>query len=70
MLLDLYVLNFYILLGMAEKYSNKIELINKLKKIKGYNRIHFCKKNKICSILVNLFGLHVSSKIMYKYILR
>ena len=70
MLLDLYSSYYYILLGMASKYENKRLFINKLKKIYKYKDIYFCKKNKHCHLLVTFFGYNISSKLIYKYLMR
>lgn len=59
---------WYILLGMAVIYENKQELFEKLKKINGYRKINFSRKNKICNALVTFMGMNVSSKIIYKYL--
>lgn len=68
LILSSYADYWYILLGMTLLYQNKKELQEKLRRISGYRKINYSKKNKICNILVSILGMEISSRIIYKYL--
>ncbi len=67
-LYDIYTKFWYILLGFTNKFDDRKIMIKKLKSIKRYRKIHLSSRNRICNLLVFIFGYKIGSKLIYKYI--